>query len=255
MTAHATEGARHSAYIGIALTIAGSIAFSGKPIIIKLAYQYNVDVMTLLALRMLFSLPFFLAMAVWAGRAPTPLTQRDWFAVVALGFVGYYLGSYLDLAGLQYISASLGRLILYLYPTLVLILSAFILKQPVTRRHLLSLALSYGGILLVFRSELALQGPLEQTMLGGFLVFGSAMTYAVYIMADGRRSKAHRRESGIAGRLHRSDFDRCPCPYLSGRAGDLDPVRGRGPRPEWHRISLKPQAVTPTTENTKPGTL
>jgi drug/metabolite transporter (DMT)-like permease len=186
VTAHATKAARRSAYLGIALTIAGSVAFAGKPIIIKLAYQYDVDVMTLLALRMMFSLPFFLAMALWAGRAPTPLTRHDWFAVVALGFVGYCLGSYLDLAGLQYISASLGRLILYLYPTLVLILSAFILKQAVTRRHLASLALSYGGILLVFRSELALEGALGQTLLGAFLVFAGAMTYAVYLVAGAR---------------------------------------------------------------------
>ena len=186
MTEHATRGARRTAYIGVALTIAGSIAFAGKPIIIKLAYEYDVDVMSLLALRMRFSLPFFLAMAVWAGRAPTPLTRRDWFAVVALGFLGYYLGSYLDLAGLQYISASLGRLILYLYPTLVLILSAFVLKQAVTRRHLVSLALSYAGILLVFQSELALSGPLDKTVLGAILVFASAMTYAVYLVAGAR---------------------------------------------------------------------
>ena len=178
--------ARRSAYVGVALTIVGSIAFSGKPIIIKLAYQYGVDVMTLLALRMLFSLPFFLAMAIWAGRAPTPLTRRDWLAVLALGFTGYYLGSYLDLAGLQYISASLGRLILYLYPTLVLVLGTLVLKQRVTRRHIASLVLSYGGIALVFRSELGLAGPLGTTLLGALLVFGGAMTYAVYLVAGAR---------------------------------------------------------------------
>jgi drug/metabolite transporter (DMT)-like permease len=105
---------------------------------------------------------------------------------VALGFIGYYLGSYLDLAGLQYISASLGRLILYLYPTVVLILSALILKQRVTGRHLLSLALSYGGIVLVFRSELALAGPVGTTLLGAALVFGSAVTYAIYLIAGAR---------------------------------------------------------------------
>jgi drug/metabolite transporter (DMT)-like permease len=101
-----------SAYIGVACAILGSIAFSGKTIIIKLAYQHGVEVWTLLALRMLFSLPFFLAMAWWAGAAS--LTRRDWLAVIALGFVGYYVGSYLDFASLQYISAGMGRLILYL---------------------------------------------------------------------------------------------------------------------------------------------
>jgi drug/metabolite transporter (DMT)-like permease len=176
----------HGAYLGIALTIVGSIAFSGKPIIIKLAYEHGVDVMTLLALRMLFSLPFFAAMALWAGRAPVPLARSDWLAVLGLGFIGYYLGSYLDLAGLQYISASLGRLILYLYPTVVLILGAIVFKQRITRRHLISLALSYGGIVLVFRSELGLSGPLDTTLLGAGLVFGGAVTYAVYLVAGAR---------------------------------------------------------------------
>ena len=175
-----------SAYIGIACTIAGSIAFSGKPVIIKLAYQHDVDTMTLLALRMLFALPFFLAMACWAGSPPESLTRRDWAAVIFLGFIGYYLGSYLDLAGLQFISANLGRLILYLYPTVVLVISALYFKQRITRRHLVSLGLSYGGIVLVFHAESALEGPLSTTMLGAALVFASAVTYAVYLVAGAR---------------------------------------------------------------------
>lgn len=174
--------ATRSAYIGVACTLAGSIAFSGKPVIIKLAYQHDVDTMTLLALRMLFALPFFLAMAWWAGSPSVRLTRRDWGSVVFLGFIGYYIGSYLDLAGLQYISANLGRLILYLYPTIVLVISALYFKQRITKKHLLSLALSYGGIVLVFQSELALEGPLPQVMLGAALVFASAVTYAVYLV-------------------------------------------------------------------------
>src|SRR6185503_16299760 len=140
MTGPGAAGARN-AYIGIACALLGSIGFSGKTVIIKLAYQYDVDAMTLLALRMLFSLPFFIAMAWWAGIS-TRMTRRDWLAILGLGFIGYYLGSYLDFAGLQYISAGLGRLILYLYPTLVLLLSALFLKQPIRARHMLSLALS-----------------------------------------------------------------------------------------------------------------
>jgi drug/metabolite transporter (DMT)-like permease len=176
---------RRNAYIGILLTIVGSVAFAGKPIIIKLAYRYEVDVMTLLALRMLFALPFFVLMAAWVGRAPM-LTRGDTLAVLGLGFVGYYLASYLDLAGLQYISASLGRLILYLYPTLVLVLNALVFKQRITTRHLLSLALSYGGIVLVFRSELSVEGPLGPMLFGALLVFASAMAYAVYLVAGSR---------------------------------------------------------------------
>ena len=177
---------RRSAYIGVALALVGSIGFSGKPIVIKLAYAHGVDVMTLLALRMLFALPLFALMALWAGRAPTTLTPRDWLAVVSLGFIGYYVGSYLDLAGLQYISASLGRLILYLYPTVVLLLSAIWLRQRITRRHVASLALSYAGIVLVFRSELPPAGASAATVLGAALVFGSAVTYAIYLIAGTR---------------------------------------------------------------------
>jgi drug/metabolite transporter (DMT)-like permease len=151
-----------------------------------MAYAHGVDVMTLLALRMLFALPFFLAMAWWAGAAPDRLTRRDWLSVTALGFIGYYLGSYLDLAGLQYISASLGRLILFLYPTVVLLISALYLKQRITAKHVASLALSYGGLALVFRSELALDGELPMVLLGAGLVFASAVAYAVYLIAGTR---------------------------------------------------------------------
>lgn len=173
---------RRSAYLGVAATLAGSIGFSGKPVIIKMVYAYDVDVMTLLALRMLFALPFFLAMAWWAG-APGRLERRDWAAVIFLGFIGYYLGSYLDFAGLQYISASLGRLILYLYPTVVLLIGAAYLKQPITGKHVVSLLLSYGGIVLVFHEEGQIEGPLGPTILGAALVFASAVSYAVYLIA------------------------------------------------------------------------
>jgi len=142
--------------------------------------------MTLLALRMLFALPFFLAMAWWAGALPGSLSRREWFAILALGFVGYYLGSYLDLAGLQYISASLGRLILYLYPTVVLLLGALLLKQRITAKHVVSLVLSYGGIVLVFQSELGSQGALDRVALGAALVFGGGVSYAIYLIAGAR---------------------------------------------------------------------
>lgn len=182
MTAAPAAGARN-AYIGVACVLLGSIGFSGKTVIIKLAYQYDVDVITLLALRMLFALPFFLAMAWWAGGGATPMTRRDWFAIIALGFIGYYVGSYLDFAGLQYITAGLGRLILYLYPTLVLVFSALFLKQPIRGRHLVSLALSYGGIALVFQHEAGLGDDLPRTLLGAGLVFASAVAYAIYLIA------------------------------------------------------------------------
>jgi drug/metabolite transporter (DMT)-like permease len=178
-----SAGAR-SAYIGVACAILGSIAFSGKTIIVKLAYQHGVDVLTLLALRMLFALPFFLMMAWWAGAAH--LKPHDWLGVAALGFTGYYVGSYLDFAGLQYISAGLGRLILYLYPTIVVLMSALFLKQPIRRRHIISLALSYSGIALVFNAEVKFGGDWNLIWLGAGLVFASAITYAIYLIAGSR---------------------------------------------------------------------
>ncbi|MEY4267687.1 MAG: hypothetical protein RIS90_2222, partial [Pseudomonadota bacterium] len=102
---------------GLALATIGAVAFSGKAIIIKLAYRHGVDAVTLLMLRMLFSLPLFLALAWWAGRGQPALTAHDWRVVLGLGFLGYYLASFLDFAGLQYISAGLERVILYLNPT------------------------------------------------------------------------------------------------------------------------------------------
>ena len=185
MTASGAAGARN-AYLGVACALIGSIGFSGKTVIVKLAYQYDVDVMTLLALRMLFSLPFFLAMAWWAGGGATQMTRRDWLAIIGLGFIGYYLGSYLDLAGLQYVSAGLGRLILYLYPTLVLLLSALFLQLPIRARHLISLALSYIGIALVLHHEVGIGEDLPLMALGAALVFASAVTYAIYLIAGSR---------------------------------------------------------------------
>ena len=111
--------------IGVAMAIAGVVCFSFRPILIKLAYGYVIDPVTLLALRMVFSLPFFLAAAAWVGRDASRdrLTRRDVWAIVFLGFIGYYFASFVDFLGLQYVSAGLGRLILFLYPTLVVVLS------------------------------------------------------------------------------------------------------------------------------------
>jgi len=180
-------GARH-AYLGVACVLVATIGFSGKAVIVKLAYQYPVDVMTLLALRMICSLPLFIALALWAGISGggAKLTRNDWLTIIGLGFIGYYLSSYLDFAGLQYISAGLGRLILYLYPTLVLILSALFLGHAIRKRHLLSLALSYGGIVLVFYEQMGLGGDRHAMLLGGILVFASAATYAIYLLAGSR---------------------------------------------------------------------
>ncbi len=168
---------------GLAFALIGSIAFSGKAIIVKLAYRHGVDAVTFLMLRMVFSLPLFLGLAWWAGRGQQALTARDWRVVAGLGFCGYYLASYLDFAGLAYISASLERLILYLNPTLVLLLGLVLHGRRPKGGQWLALGVSYAGVLSVFGSELNLQG--EHVLLGAMLVFGSAASYACYMFFSG----------------------------------------------------------------------
>jgi drug/metabolite transporter (DMT)-like permease len=169
---------------GLVLAGLGAIAFSGKAIIVKLAYRYGVDAVTLIMYRMLFALPMLLILAWWAGRGKPPLTWRDARTVLGLGFCGYYLSSFLDFAGLRYISASLERLILYLNPTLVLGLGVVLFRRTVTRRQIAALAVSYAGVLCVFGKEAALQG--SNVPLGATLVFGSAVSYAVYLAYSGQ---------------------------------------------------------------------
>ncbi|MDQ5897735.1 MAG: hypothetical protein QG612_1821 [Pseudomonadota bacterium] len=176
--------ARPVLWPGLAFALIGSIAFSGKAIIVKLAYRHGVDAVTVLMLRMLFALPLFLALAWWSGRGRPALTRRDWGAVLGLGFSGYYLASFLDFLGLAYISASLERLILYLNPTLVLFLGVLLHGRKVSTRQLLALAVSYSGVMLVFGHELSDLGP--NVGLGALLVFGSALSYAVYLVQSGQ---------------------------------------------------------------------
>ena len=161
----------------------GAVAFSGKAIIAKLAYRHGVDAVTLIMYRMLFALPLFLLLSVWASRGKPALQRRDVWVVCGLGFSGYYLASTLDFMGLQYISASLERLILYLNPTLVLAMGVVLFKRRVTTRQVMALAVSYGGVLLVFGQEITHVGP--HALLGAALVFGSAMSYAVYLVLSG----------------------------------------------------------------------
>jgi drug/metabolite transporter (DMT)-like permease len=175
---------RSAAWTGLALAAGGAVAFSGKAIIVKLAYRHGVDAVTLIMYRMLFALPLFVALAWWAGRGRPALQRRDLLVVGGLGFTGYYLASFLDFAGLQYVSASLERLILYLNPTLVLSLNVLLTRQRPKRRQLMALAVSYVGVLLVFGHEARFTGT--HAAWGALLVFGSAVSYAVYLVYSGR---------------------------------------------------------------------
>lgn len=170
--------------LGVAMAILGVVCFSLRPIFIKLAYTYVVDPVTLLALRMIFSLPFFLAAAAWVGREGKhpPLEHRDLWSIVLLGFVGYYFASFADFLGLQYLSAGIGRLIVFIYPTLVVLLSmAFLRKRP-TAREVIALGVTYAGLALVMSN--AIGGPNADLVLGAALCFASASGYAVYLVAS-----------------------------------------------------------------------
>lgn len=178
-----SEGRR----IGVWLAAAGAVGFSFKAVLVKLAFPYGVDAITLLALRMIFSLPLFVAMAFLPGsEGRGPITARDHATLVLLGFLGYYLSSFLDFLGLQYISAGLERLILFLYPTLVVLISALALGKPVTRRLGWALALCYGGIALAMVHDLRHAAGGGEVWLGAALVFGGAVSYALYLIGNGQ---------------------------------------------------------------------
>lgn len=172
--------------IGSGLIVLSAIGFSAKSILVKLAYAESaqLDALTLMTLRMLMALPFFLAVALWS-REPENSGRRgaDWVALVILGVMGYYLASLLDFSGLEYISAGLERLILFLYPTLVVLLTAMIYRQPVSRPQRWALLLSYAGILLVYVSNPQLAS--SDIALGGLLVFASAVVFALFMIGSG----------------------------------------------------------------------
>jgi drug/metabolite transporter (DMT)-like permease len=176
-------------WVGILFALGGTVAFAFRPVLIKLGYEAApVSATTLLFLRMALSLPFFAAVAWWLRREPA-LARRDWAGIVALGFLGYYLASLLDFLGLQYVPAGLGRLIMFLYPTLVVILSALFLARRPSGRELSALAVTYVGIALVLSQRLGAGPEHRLFLLGAALVFGSAMCYAVYLVTGSQLVK------------------------------------------------------------------
>ncbi len=179
----ASEPDKKGLATGLLFAGLGTVAFSGKAIIVKLAYRYGVDAVTLIMYRMLFALPIFAIMGWWASRGRPPLTRHDWLGVLGLGFTGYYLASYLDFAGLAYITASLERLILYLNPTLVLLLGLVLYKRRITPQQVGGMAISYAGIGLVFSHEASLQG--SDVAWGAMLIFMSTVSYAIYMVYSG----------------------------------------------------------------------
>ena len=169
---------------GLLFAGVGAVAFSGKAIIVKLAYRYGVDAITVLMYRMLFAFPMFIILSWWSGRGKPPLSRKDWQRLAALGFAGYYLASYLDFAGLQYISANLERLILYLNPTIVLGVSAVFYKVHVKPLQWAALVVSYLGVLVVFGHDISFQGG--HVVLGSVLVLACAISYSMYLIFSGQ---------------------------------------------------------------------
>lgn len=173
--------------LGSFLVFLAAVGFSFKSILIKLGYGYGVDATSLFALRQLFSAPFFVVLALWSRDQALPreaLTRRDWLQLAGLGLLGYYVAAWLDFLGLRYISAGLERLILFLYPTIVLVLSAWWLGTRIRGREFGALVLSYGGIALVFLGHAGAPGGEWDLALGSSLVFASAVAYSVYLIGS-----------------------------------------------------------------------
>lgn len=177
------HAARKEFLIGLAIAVTGAVLFSGKAIVAKLIYLYPVDAITLLAFRMLFSVPIFAGIAIWQGWSAAPLSNPDRIRIVVLGSLGYYLASFLDFLGLQHISAGLERLILFLTPTFVLLLSVFIFKRRISRFEWGALVVSYMGTVFVFLHDVSSGG--NNVWLGGAFVLGSAVSYALYLIFSG----------------------------------------------------------------------
>ena len=165
---------------GAALALLAALGFSMKAIFVKLAYPYGVDAITLLALRMGFSLPIFLWVGLVEQRAGASLSRADWGRLFLLGCFGYYGASILDFWGLEYISAGLERLILFTYPTLTILIGVLFQGKAFSRREGVAIALCYSGIGFAFVHDLDL-GEARNVWLGGALVFGSSISYAVYL--------------------------------------------------------------------------
>ena len=179
----AQSAARKTFLTGLAIAIGGAILFSAKAIVAKLIYRHQIDAVTLIAFRMMFSLPFFLAVALWQMRSHTPLSWSERLRIVFLGLIGYYVSSFLDFLGLQYITAGLERLILFLTPSFVLLISVLFLNKKISRLEWMALATSYFGMVLVFIHDARIGGA--NVLLGGAFVLGSAVTYAMYLLASG----------------------------------------------------------------------
>ena len=170
---------------GILIGILGIVLFSSKAVMVKLAYKYHVDALSLLLLRMVFSFPFYLVIAIMYSRKKKPevIVKTDYYWLAFFGIVGYYLSSYFDFVGLVYIKASLERIILFLYPTIIIVFNRLFLKKPINTTQALAIFLTYIGIVITFWGEVVISG--SNTYIGGFFILLCAITYATYLVGSG----------------------------------------------------------------------
>lgn len=174
---------------GFLITLMGAIFFSTKAIFVKLAFLHTqVDAVTLLALRMLFSLPFYLAAAWMVAKKEgvVRMSRRDWALVIAMGILGYYLSSLFDFIGLQYVSAGLERLILFLYPTFAVLINTFYFKTTLEKKQVAALVLTYLGIGIAYFGEIDVDSSNPKFFFGSLMIFFCAVTYSFYMVGTGR---------------------------------------------------------------------
>jgi len=174
-------------WIALGLAALGATLFSAKAVFIKLAYAYTISAIDLMSLRMLFALPFYAGILWWTNRKKTPLVmgRSEVMKLVFYALMGYYLASYFDFWGLEYVSASMERLILFVYPTLVVIISAVFLKRKIGKLEVIAILVTYSGMVLAFFDKVQI-GGWNETLVGGGLIFVSALTYAIYLVGSGK---------------------------------------------------------------------
>ena len=189
MTENMTSGIDHARTgspqitAGFLFAVGSAALFAIRPIFVKLVYAEGVDSTTLIALRMLFSVPVYLVLLVLFLRDPAlreRLNTRLIIKAGAVGMLGYYAASFLDLLGLQYVTAQLGRMILYSYPTFVVLLGAAFFGERITLKIVLSLIITYSGIAVIFGHDLTKFG--NDVITGGLFILGSAITFSLYLL-------------------------------------------------------------------------
>jgi drug/metabolite transporter (DMT)-like permease len=182
--------ARTRYLIGVLILMVANMGFSTKAVIIKLMYQYQVDTFSVIALRMLLSVPVYIVVAlVLAQRKDNiPLSRKELLSVGGLGILSYYVSSMLDFWGLKYISAGVERLILFTYPTMVLVISAVLFKKKITPPQYIAMILTYIGVAIAYVAERGL-GDQKNVVLGASLIFTCAITYSFFVVGTGELVK------------------------------------------------------------------